>query len=112
MGNTVYPENFGVYLVSFRWDGPGAAPANYPQGYKYWLNYDDAGIVGGAWHPDNNTEADLGPDTIYEDEYPYPPSNQRGSAYAPSIAGAASGPLLAAPLPPGMGLVPVPQRQH
>lgn len=109
MGNTVYPENYGVYLVSFPWVGKNV-PANYPEGYKYWMCYDEAGYVGGAWHPDNNTEADWGPDTIYPDEYPYPAD--RHSAYAPSVAGASSGPLLAAPLPPGIGLLPNPQKQR
>lgn len=106
--DTPEPENFGVYLVSFPWIGKGGPPQNYPDGYRYWLCFDDAGIVGGAWHPEGETEADLGPDTIYEDEWPAPADHH--SAYSPTIAGAASGPLLSAPLPPGLGLVRIPNR--
>ncbi len=82
-------------------------PTNYPEGYKYWVCFDDAGIEDGAWHFEGETEQDIDPEVIYEDEYPYPSDHH--NAYAPSIAGAASGPLLAAPLPPGIKLPPAPR---
>lgn len=89
--------NFGDYVVSFPWAGR-QTPVHYPSGYYFIVQYDDElGVTG--FHFDSASDPSI---TGY-----VAPSTYQAIESATDIAGAASGPLLAAPLPPGIGLVKI-----